>query len=141
MDDRRAKVNDLDLIEIHVRLEEDVLWLHVPMNNVRPMAIVYTLQNLLHKNRRVSFSKVASSRHLIEQLTAFTDPNQVKWSQLFAHELQRAYLLSDDIKPLIILKEFVHLDNVWMILHRARLVRADYVFCIKNVCLQFLSAR
>ena len=80
MDDRRAKVNDLDLIEVHVRLEEDVLWLHVPMNNVRPMAIVYTLENLLHEDGRVPFSKVASSRHFIEQLAAFADPNHVEWS-------------------------------------------------------------
>ena len=56
------------------------------------VAVINARQNLFHENRRVLFRKLASRDDLIEELTTLAD-------------------ISDDVVSLLVLEEFVHLQN------------------------------
>jgi hypothetical protein len=93
---RSSEVDDLDLIKLLVLLEENILRLEVSVNDVVLMAVVDAGKDLLHQDRTVSLGKLAALQDLVEELSSLAD-------------------ISDEVVALLVLKELVHLDDVWVI--------------------------
>lgn len=79
----------------------------LPMDDVIGMAVVDTLQDLLHKNGSVLLRELSSWYDFIEEFSSFT------YSKM---TIKRLILLCHDVVSLLILEEFVHLDDIGVIL-------------------------
>ena len=99
VDEGSTEVNDLNLIELLVLLEEDVLGLQVTMDDVGLMAVVDARKHLLHENSGIALTELSALKDLVEELAALAD-------------------LSHKIVSLFVLEEFVHLDDVGMVLYK-----------------------
>ena len=77
------------------------------MDDVIGMAVVDTLQDLLHKNGSVLLRELSSWYDFIEEFSSFT------YSKMTIKMLN---LLCHDVVSLLILEEFVHLDDIGVIL-------------------------
>ena len=52
--------------------------MHLPVDNVLGVAIVDTLENLLHEHGGVLLGELASSDDLVEELSTLADPAHVR---------------------------------------------------------------
>ena len=100
VDERRSEVNDLDLVELLVCLQQNVFRLQVAMHDVRLMAVVDAGKDLPHEDGAVSLAELATLEDLVEELTTLAN-------------------FGDEVVALLVLKELVHLDDVWMVLQSA----------------------
>jgi hypothetical protein len=103
--------------------QEYIFWLEVPieckkleiiilpMDNIILMAVVNTRENLFHKNGGVFLCELASSNDLIEELSSFAYPIEKRYSLVYI-----IGLLSHNVISLLVFEEFIHLDNIGMIL-------------------------
>ena len=99
VDEGRAEVDDLDLVELFVLLEQDVLGLQVTMHDVGLVAVVDAGEDLFHEDSSIALAELTTLEDLVEELTTFAD-------------------LSNQVIALLILEELVHLDDVRVILHK-----------------------
>ena len=97
VDERSAKVNDLNLVELFILLKQDILWLQVTMHNVSLVAVVDAGEDLFHEDGAVTLAELAALEDLVEELATLAD-------------------LSDEVVSLLVLEELVHFDNVRVIL-------------------------
>ena len=79
------------------------------MDNVVAVAVIDTLENLLHQDRSVFLSELSSRDNLIKELSTFTDP-------INSLVIMIGHLLCNNVVSLFVLEELIHLDNVWMVL-------------------------
>ena len=98
VDEGRAEVDDLDLVELFVLLEQDVLRLQITMHDVCLVAVVDAGEDLFHENSSIALAELTALENLIEELTTLAD-------------------LSDQVIALLVLEELVHLDDVRVVLH------------------------
>ena len=79
------------------------------MDNVVAVAVIDTLENLLHQDCSVFLSELSSRDNLIKELSTFTDP-------INSLVIMIGHLLCNNVVSLFVLEELIHLDNVWMVL-------------------------
>jgi hypothetical protein len=79
------------------------------VDNVVLVAIVDARQNLLHKDGGILLCELSSGDDLVEKLSSFADPERRKLKK-------ECVLLCDNVVALLVLEEFVHLDNVGVVL-------------------------
>ena len=96
VDEGRAEVDDLDLVELFVLLEQDVLRLQVTMHDISLVAVVDAGEDLFHEDSSIALAELTTLEDLVEELTTFAD-------------------LSNQVIALLILEELVHLDDVRVI--------------------------
>ena len=77
------------------------------MNDISLMAVVDAGEDLLHEDGAVSLAELATLEDLVEELTTLAN-------------------FGDEVVPLLVLKELVHLDDVWMVLQSAEEINTDY---------------
>ena len=82
--------------KVSVLIYQDVFRLQITMHNVIGVAIVDARENLFHEARGIILSELASGYDFIEQFTTFAN-------------------VSNNVVPLVVLKEFVHLKDVRVI--------------------------
>ena len=71
------------------------------------MAVVDAGEDLLHEDGAVSLAELATLENLVEELTTLAN-------------------FGDEVVPLLVLEELVHLDDVWMVLQSAEEINTDY---------------
>ena len=98
VDEGRAEVDDLDLVELFVLLEQDVLRLQVTMHDISLVAVVDAGEDLFHEDSSIALAELTTLENLVEELTTLAD-------------------LSDQVIALLVLEELVHLDDVRVVLH------------------------
>ena len=101
----------------------------LPVHDVVGVAVVDTLEDLLHEDRGILLSELASGDNLVEKLSTLTNPikklefsafNGIRRSESIKSSRTpgRSNLLSYNVVALLVLKELVHLHNVGMVLKR-----------------------
>ena len=105
VDEGRAEVDDLDLIELFVLLEQDVLRLQVTMHDVCLVAVVDAGEDLFHENSSIALAEFTTLQNLVEEFTTLAD-------------------LGDQVIALLVLEELVHFDDIRVILysHKSKVV-------------------
>ena len=71
------------------------------------MAVVDAGEDLLHEDGAVSLAELATLENLVEELTTLAN-------------------FGDEVVPLLVLEELVHLDDVWMVLQSAEEIYENY---------------
>jgi len=96
IDKRGTKINDLDGIELLVSFQQNVFGFKVSVDNVILVTIVNTLKNLLHQDSSVTLTELSPLKNLVKQFSSLAD-------------------FCNKIVSFLVLKEFVHFDDVWMV--------------------------
>lgn len=99
--DGLVEVDDFKLVEPLDVFKEDVLRFEVPVADAVQVAVVNTGQHLLDNDGRVSLSELSTLLHLFEQFTTLAK-------------------LVNHVVALLIFKEFVHANDVRVILQKIR---------------------
>ena len=88
---------NFNLIKLFVGFKKNILWFEISMNDIIFVAIINAREHLFDEHGSILFSELTSGHDLVEQLTTLAD-------------------ISDDVVPLLVLEELVHLDDVGVVL-------------------------